>query len=188
LFEIGANAILDEYYREAVSSFTSSMERTFEFFLKVVFFDKKMHEQMNLVWKQMSNQSERQLGAFVSIHSLVVGSLPKLLSNPDAKFRNEVIHKGKVPSREQAVAFGQSVLDVIRPIVKTAKELYPDGVIQTQIQHNQDCRRPEDPKDLFSGFQDITILNLSITGDEWHLRPMEQALRELSQIRRIKLT
>ena len=70
LFEIGANAILDEYYREAVSSFTSSMERTFEFFLKVVFFDKKMHEQMNLVWKQMSNQSERQLGAFVSIHSL----------------------------------------------------------------------------------------------------------------------
>jgi hypothetical protein len=66
--------------------------------------------------------------------------------------------------------------------------MYPDGLIQTIIQHNQECRRPEDPKDLYAGFQDITILNLLVTGDEWHERPLEQALRDLSQIRRVKLT
>lgn len=36
LFDIGANAILDGYYREAVSSFTSSLERFYEFCIKVL--------------------------------------------------------------------------------------------------------------------------------------------------------
>ena len=36
LFDIGAYAIVDGYYREAVSSFTSSLERFYEFFIKVL--------------------------------------------------------------------------------------------------------------------------------------------------------
>lgn len=36
LFEIGANAIFDGYYREATSSFASSLERFMEYFLEVV--------------------------------------------------------------------------------------------------------------------------------------------------------
>ncbi|WP_238149350.1 hypothetical protein [Arsenophonus endosymbiont of Aleurodicus floccissimus] len=36
LFDIGACAIIDGYYREAVSSFTSALERFYEFFIKVV--------------------------------------------------------------------------------------------------------------------------------------------------------
>ncbi len=35
LFEVGANAILDGYYREAVSSFASSLERAYQFFSTV---------------------------------------------------------------------------------------------------------------------------------------------------------
>ncbi|MGL5998259.1 MAG: hypothetical protein ACRC1I_17390 [Pseudomonas proteolytica] len=34
LFEIGAHAILDGYYREAVSSFTSSLERFYEYTIR----------------------------------------------------------------------------------------------------------------------------------------------------------
>lgn len=34
LFEIGAHAIEDGYYREAVSSFTASLERFYEFFVR----------------------------------------------------------------------------------------------------------------------------------------------------------
>lgn len=35
LFDIGANAIIDGYYRESISSFTSSLERFYEFCIKV---------------------------------------------------------------------------------------------------------------------------------------------------------
>lgn len=188
LFEIGANAILDEYFREAVSSFTSSLERTFEFFLKSVFFQKSMNTEMNAMWKQMSNQSERQLGAFLSIYSMSFGTLPRLLSNKEVQFRNEVIHKGKVPTRDEAIAFGQSVLEIIRGIVKMALTNFPDGVLQTKIQHNQECRLPSDPQDLFAGFSTITILNLSVTGDDWHERTLERALSDLAQIRKILST
>ena len=34
LFHIGAYAVLDGYYREAVSSFTASLERFYEFFIR----------------------------------------------------------------------------------------------------------------------------------------------------------
>jgi hypothetical protein len=36
LFELAANAILDGYYRDAISSFSSAMERFYEFYLKVI--------------------------------------------------------------------------------------------------------------------------------------------------------
>jgi len=36
LFDYSINAIADGYYREAVSSFTSAMERYFEFFIKSI--------------------------------------------------------------------------------------------------------------------------------------------------------
>src|SRR6266852_7038801 len=36
LFELGANAILDRYYREAVMSFTASLEQFYEFAIYVL--------------------------------------------------------------------------------------------------------------------------------------------------------
>ncbi len=44
LFDIGAYAIVDGYYREAVSSFTSSLERFYEFFVKAVLLNKGIGE------------------------------------------------------------------------------------------------------------------------------------------------
>jgi hypothetical protein len=40
LFEIGAFAIRDGYYREAVTSFASSLERFYEFFIKAALYEK----------------------------------------------------------------------------------------------------------------------------------------------------
>jgi hypothetical protein len=33
LFDIGANAVVDGYYREAITSFSASLERFYEYFL-----------------------------------------------------------------------------------------------------------------------------------------------------------
>src|SRR6266508_600785 len=111
LFDIGAYAIVDNYYREAVNSFTSSLERVYEFFIKAVLLDKGIDDNRILqTWKMTASQSERQLGAFVFVYLTEFKSPPTLLNSTNVQFRNEVIHKGKIPTRQQALEYGQSVL------------------------------------------------------------------------------
>ena len=114
LFDIGANAIIDGYYREAISSFTSSLERFDEFCIKVFCENNSMYDDtFNKVWKQVSNQSEQQLGAFLFLWTNKFDEVPELLTNKDTKFRNEVIHKGKIPTKEEALIFGNTILKII---------------------------------------------------------------------------
>src|SRR2546425_10183395 len=62
LFEIGAYAIADGYYREAVSSFTASLERCHEFFIRALMFESKIDpDVIDSSWRAVSAQSERQL-------------------------------------------------------------------------------------------------------------------------------
>lgn len=70
LYELAANAILDGYYREAVVSFTSSLESFYEFYLRVI--ARKRHvaeEKFEEAWKRIATQSDRQLGAYTFTHT-----------------------------------------------------------------------------------------------------------------------
>lgn len=124
LFDIGAYAIQDGYYREAVSSFTSSLERLYEFFIKAVCLSKNINMcEITSTWSEV-NLSERQLGAFAFLYLITTGKSPKsrvLLSNKKRKFRNDVIHNGMIPSKQSAIDYGQTVLDIARPIINILK-------------------------------------------------------------------
>lgn len=136
LFEIGTHAIVDGYYREAISSFSSSLERFYEFVTKVILFESRIDENtINHSWKKVSNQSERQLGAFIILFTSCFGKTPKLMSNPKIAFRNEVIHKGKIPIREEAIEFGQAVLDIVNPILLEIVEGCPNGIEMIKETH-----------------------------------------------------
>ena len=115
LFDYSINAIADGYYREAVSSFTSSMERYFEFFIKVILRSAGTEfENIDKIWKQISKQSERQLGAYITLYAQTFNDLPELLStNKDVPFRNRVIHQGYIPSRQEAIEYGDRILEII---------------------------------------------------------------------------
>jgi hypothetical protein len=180
LFDIGAYAIVDGYYREAVSSFTSALERFYEFFIKVVCTSKNIDWTKTLeAWKEVSNQSERQLGAFIFLHLQETGSKPTLLSNSKIKFRNEVIHKGKIPSKEQAIEYGQSVLDLVRPLLKKLKEDYSDAVGTATFQHLSNTRNPSDDCLAVSTMCISTILSLS-NGEPTHdERSLDEAISQL---------
>lgn len=182
LFDIGAYAIVDGYYREAVSSFTSSLERFYEFFVKAVLLNKGIDEQVfKKTWKLIASHSERQLGAFIFIYTTEFGTPPTLLSNRKVQFRNEVIHKGKIPTRQEALDYGQAVLDVIRPILKQVKEKYPEGVQKTVFQHLKECRASEDNKRQVSTMAIRTILSLSITEPDYDDRSLEESLASLQR-------
>lgn len=129
LFEIGAHAILDGYYREAVSSFTSSLERFYEYAIRI-FLEKSSgsDDLFHIAWKNVSNMSERQLGAFIFLWASHFNETPALLPKNLITFRNEVIHKGKIPSQDEALKYGNAVLDVLRPKVKIINDKFPDQV------------------------------------------------------------
>lgn len=129
LFDLGINAIIDGYYRDAVSSTTSALERYFEFFIKVIWSVKGCKEELiTKIWKKMSNQSERQLGAYIALFTENFTNEPPLLGDKDINFRNSVIHKGVIPKREEAIFYANTVLELIEKSLLLLKSRYPETV------------------------------------------------------------
>jgi len=118
LFDVAMSAIRDGYAREAVSSFVASLERFYEFYIKYFAYSTNVDERSLLnAWKSISNQSERQLGAYIFLYLVKNKKEPELLHNKNTKFRNSVIHKGYIPTIEEALIFGESIYNLIMRVV-----------------------------------------------------------------------
>lgn len=123
LFDMAAMALNDGYSKECVSTLASSLERFIEFCIKVISTKNKITaESYTAVWKHMSNYSERQLGAFYMLQTIEFGTAKYILDQNKTTFRNKVIHKGYIPSKQEAIDFGQYVLVFIIKCSKDLKE------------------------------------------------------------------
>lgn len=133
LFEYGLNAIVDGYYREAVSSLTAALERFYEFFIKTILLESKIDFQtIDNTWKIVSNQSERQLGSFIFLYCQTFKKEPTLLNtNKEVPFRNSVIHKGYIPTKQEAIEYADKTLMLIEDTLIQLKNIYPDSTIET---------------------------------------------------------
>jgi hypothetical protein len=179
LFDIGAYAIGDGYYREAVSSFAASLERLYEFFIHAVMYQKGIDDDaIEKAWSQVAALSERQLGAFIFIYTIELGRPPNVQTEKAVKFRNAVIHKGKIPTRQEAVQYGQQILNIARPIIAEAKQRLPDGVKKTITKHLSKAAGGATEAVTFSR---PTILNLARA--EPDQRSLEEAMASLPRWR-----
>jgi hypothetical protein len=137
LFELGVNAAIDGYYREAVSNFAASLERFYEFSLNVFMVSSDVtQEQWDDSWKKVKNMSERQLGAYVFMHMAWFKEPAQLLSSKQSEFRNGIVHKGKIPTLDEALAFGETVREII---IKGSIQFY--RIFSTQIRETMTMRR-----------------------------------------------
>lgn len=163
LFDVGVNAIIDGYYREAIASFTASLERFYEFYIKFIWRkNNKTEELIDLSWKLISNQSERQLGAFVSLYMLEKNEAPKMLSNKLVELRNQVIHKGKIPLEEDVINYGNEIINLISPITYDIKENHHQEMIKTMIVRQMEAVKPSGKRSLNGGDLNTTLcLNMS---------------------------
>jgi len=146
LFETGLNALMDKYPREAVSSFASSLERFYEFYWQVAMAQLSISEpEKASAWKAIAKQSERQLGAFITAHLLLMKKTPALLNpNNEVKLRNDVIHGGYVPKSEEAAVFGNSVMRLINGALDDLRRSIPDVLKAT---YKALSPAPKDSKD-----------------------------------------
>ena len=114
LYDLGINAIGDRYYREAVASMTSALERFYEFFIKTTWrIQGVAYAVIDNNWKEMASQSERQLGAFIVACTALFGETAPVMGNNAKSFRNNVIHKGEIPIREKTMDYAKTILELI---------------------------------------------------------------------------
>jgi hypothetical protein len=117
LFDNGLYALYNKFYIEAFTSFVMSYERFLEYCIKVILYSNDSYsENYDDVWKKIASQSERQLGAFILLYYNKFKLIPTLLSDANTKLRNKVIHKGYIPSENECLKFGNSILKIIRDI------------------------------------------------------------------------
>jgi len=141
LYEMGIYAMIDGYFREAVSNFAASIERFHEFsievFIQSLFGEnnKKFNSciqdrtaQYDIAWKNISNQSERQLGAYIMLYLSVFHSAPELIKKKHIEFRNKVIHKGYFPTEKETLNYAMDMFSYLQAKIIELKENIADYV------------------------------------------------------------
>lgn len=137
LFETALYAIIDNYYREAVTSFAASLERFYETCIDVLLIaNSAPRDSRALAWKKIARSSERQLGAFVLTYLAVNGSVPATLSDKAVEFRNSIVHQGVIPSEEEALKFGNQVRLVIESGISALNSNCAQAVMQRLSEQN----------------------------------------------------
>lgn len=183
LFESGALALLDSYYREAVSSFAAAVERFYQYWTWAVCFDRGVAvEALEKAWSCVANQSERQLGAFIFLHLCVNGECPPLLPNKLVEFRNRVIHKGALPSREEAMAYGDAVLKHMVVLYDSLYEGHHTGLVglnRALLAHGIGRSKVPDPFHL----SPTTIFSICVKGGVGHGESLA-GLRDINPVLR----
>jgi hypothetical protein len=134
LSNVGVFALQDGYYREAVASYTSCIERFYEFCIRVLLSDIPA-EEFQRSWKEISSQSERQLGAFTFLWLRTFGLTPQLLPSTRIEFRNRVIHKGYIPSRDEAVEYCSEIYRLVRTKIEYLKSEKSPEIQQVVLEH-----------------------------------------------------
>ena len=189
LFEIGFFAISDGYYREAVNSFTSALERFYEFYIKVISAKNGvLLSEYEKMWKPLSKQSERQLGAFTICYFLENKVSPLLLNQKKTEFRNEVIHKGKIPTRTEAMDYGKAIASLILPIIKDLLEKDYEIVSSFIVAELSEKLKVHSHTTRSTSGSNCVFLSL-VLGDDANERDFEQHLAVVErQVERAKLS
>lgn len=157
LFDMGLHALNDGYYREAAANFAVAVERFHEFSIEIMTAaylinncgkpdgGNSFSSQYLTTWKKMSQQSERQLGAYMMLYLLTFNKSPDMLSNKVTQFRNEVTHKGTFPSKVTVMEYGETVFNYIKDKLEELRNTFPEAFeYVSQKQLNQALEKNDD--------------------------------------------
>jgi len=126
LTESAARAFVDGYTNEVVAIMAAALERAYEFYIRVSCTAKSLlPETLDLVWKGVAAQSERQYGAFQFLYALDHGQAFRL-EQSITQTRNNIVHKGRIASESEALEFAEGVYAVIRSLERAIEIKFPE--------------------------------------------------------------
>jgi hypothetical protein len=149
LYDRAIFAYDDAYYRETVANLAASIERFHEYCVKLMLYTAKIEQEfIHLLWKKVSKQSERQYGAFLFLYLNLFKSPPPEMMKINNKlewssFRNNVIHSGYFPSKEEA----KKSIEITSQYIKVIRENFINEIGRDQVsnyQHEQDIKTYDD--------------------------------------------
>lgn len=114
LFQQATYCIQDGYYRESIGTYHAALERYFEYCIEIFSYYNNSSTEFIELWKNISQQSERQLGAYYSLWLATMGENPVFLDNKKVQLRNEIVHKGELANENDAKEYGKYVFEYIR--------------------------------------------------------------------------
>ncbi|WP_125916828.1 hypothetical protein [Hymenobacter coccineus] len=146
IFESGISSLKDDYFREAVFNFAVALERFYEYGILYVLREQMQDpvtyrwgetglDNYQALWATMSKQSERQVGAFYALYlkefneAAPVFNKSWLIKNTGlvltlngksvetSEFRNKVVHQGYIPTKAEAILYGECVNKYIHHIL-----------------------------------------------------------------------
>jgi hypothetical protein len=133
LMESAVNALLEGYTLEAASTFSAAFERFIEFAVTVICSKNKIEKrQLELTFKQVSRQSERQLGAFLFLHLLEFDEAYKI-NEEIVTFRNKVVHKGYIPTPNEVEGFAAKIYSEIYDLTQKLKLRCKDDIMSVTM-------------------------------------------------------
>jgi len=188
LYDMGIYAMLDGYFREAVSNFASSLERFYEFSIEI--FSTKNNvdlKEYEKAWNIISKQSERQLGAYIMLYLNTFLGPPNLLSTKYIEFRNEVTHKGKIPSSKETYEYAEAVFNFIKDKLVEIKNSYNDILIfvYEKALRNYIIKNDVNNKNLIS-WGELMTFNSIRPVDEIGLKDFNQVIEQCKNYKPFK--
>lgn len=182
LFEVGATAIIDGYHREAVSAFSACLERFHEYYIQVICCHHNIPDvEFSNAWKLIGNLSERQLGGFISLFLLERKQCPQHLIQTSIQFRNDVIHKGKFPTKDEAMKFGKEVLQIVNTLLFQLKKDYLSEVKIIGTSNFVELNRKIDNSILTTAVSYPTIVSISRINEQSPRIDFESEFLELNK-------
>jgi hypothetical protein len=161
LMESGGLALLQNFTLEAVGAFSAARERFYEFALKVLARDAGLDtDGVTNLFKGMSKQTERQIGALMALHSI---KFHRRFA-PDTTLsatRNDVLHKGIIPTPAEAREYANGVYDEIRSLVDDLHEGC-EFALREELGHDMTQRtKGHAPHDVVVSTSGTNLFNIS---------------------------
>lgn len=175
LFDLGMLALNNGFSREAVSSLASSLERFYEYSIRVFLKGLEIGtDEVEKTWKLVSSQSERQLGAFYFLYLSMFKETPISFPNKQTSFRNNVIHKGYIPSEKEVFEYAEEVYNyIIKNTIKlneilseSMEELFQERLSSIEEKYGEEISSPSYGTILDKG-RPITVLSESNLTEEY---------------------
>lgn len=142
LFQQATYCIMDGYYREAIATYNAALERFFEYAIEIMSRKAMPEIEFGVMWKEVSKQSERQLGAYYFLFATQIGATPEFLNRGKVELRNAVVHKGKLATKVEAKDFGEYVFGYIKRAEQQLKEKYNEEIIFLEaMRHFKICEK-----------------------------------------------
>jgi hypothetical protein len=102
------------YHREAILTCASALDAYLDFHVAVLMRSTaSKKEDVDALLKFISKQAERRLGAFLAAETAISKQQPGYIRQPMIELRNNIVHKGYIPTQDEAFGYLQHVLDFI---------------------------------------------------------------------------